>query len=401
MALLLDYLRPDPSFCGLDSGCGAVRGSGFGYIPLGFGVLPVPMLGVLAFALLFGSTFIASIETRARVASPLGYTVAAGAGAFIALQAVLGQFCSLCMIVDTSALIIGLATFFLRGSGWEDAAEEEELLAPAFGGVQVSESQRIKRVWRDDSQVYDAPNPLVRPALAPPFVLQLRAWVLLCCLCVGAPVLFPLLVRTSEVPSVITGMYEPGKITFVEFFDFQCPHCQHLSPRLAALVAQEEDVVIRYGYTPLPAHPESKEAARISICAAEQGKEKEVVHKFFETLDFFDGAPLKIAKQIVPDPQRLEECLASERPDERIQSDTQNLKRAGFLGLPTTYVGGIRILGADDDLKYLDALRRVRQGSDSKGLHPWVFWAAVLLVLVAVVLMGRAPPSGSKKSGSP
>lgn len=354
------------------------------------------MLGVLAFGLLFTSTFLRSPSTRSRVATPLGLSIAIGGAGLILMQAYIGHFCSLCMAVDTCALLIGAGTLMLRRGGWEKATIEEESsqgLSDPLG--LMSEGQRVKGVWRDDSQIYDAPNPLIRPSPSPPFKLQLRSWVLLAAVVVGAPVFYPLVVRTSEVPAVIRGMYASDRFTVLEFFDFQCPHCQHLSPRLARLVAEEPGFVLKYGYTPLPGHPGSRQAARIAICAGEQGKEKEVVRRFFEVLDFSPEATLEMAEQIVPDAPKLAACLDSKRPDERIASDTDNLKRAGFVGLPTTYVGGIRILGADEDLVYRDAMRRVREGSDTKGLNPKIYWVGVLLLLVAIVLMGRPTSEAS------
>ena len=312
------------------------------------------MLGVLAFSLLFASTHIRSSVTRARVTGPISYAVFVGAALLIALQVALGHFCSLCMIVDTSALAIGLSAFCLRGRGWEKSAEE----------LGASRS------------------------------LPLRSWILLLLVAVGAPLFFPLLVRTSDVPGVIRGMYESDKITVLEFFDFKCPHCQHLSPRLADLVAEESGFHLKYGYTPLPASPESRVAARMAICAAEQGKEKEVVLRFFQVLDFSEAALLKNALEIVPDHKKFAACLQSQRPDTRIETDTQNLKAAGFEGLPTTYVGGIRILGSEEDMAYRDAFRRVRAGQDTSGLNPWVYFAGVLLLTVAIVLMGRESGEG-------
>lgn len=349
VALLVDYVRPDPSFCSLGSGCSAVRSSGFGYIPLGFGELPVPMLGVLAFGLLFAATHIRDVTTRSRVVPALSYAVALGALVFIALQILIGHFCSLCMTVDVSALVAGLSGHMLRGARFSEAEK--------------SAGSRL--------------------------ALPLRSWILLVLVAALAPLFYPLLVRTSEVPGVIRGMYEPGQITVLEFFDFQCPHCQHLSPRLAELVAEEPGFSLKYGYTPLPAQPESRVAARMAICAGEQGKEKEVVSRFFEKLEFSEAALSQMAREIVPDDEKFSACLASNRPDARIEADTASIKEAGFLGLPTTYVGGIRILGSQEDLQYRDAFRRVREGSDTTGLRPSVYFAGVLLLIVAIFLMAR------------
>ncbi len=324
-------------------------------------MLPVPMLGVLAFALLFASTLLARPSARARVATPLGLCVFTVGAILVGLQAYIGHFCSLCMIVDSCALLIGVATIALRNGGFEGAASEE---------ASASGSPHVMR-------------------------LPLRSWVLLSVIAVLGPLFYPLLVRKSEVPAVIRGMYASQSLTVLEFFDFQCPHCQDLSPRLARLVKADPEFTLKYGYTPLPGHPDAREAARHAICAGEQGKEHEVVQQLFEVRDFSPDVTRRIAAEIVPDRERLAACLDSKRADERIESDTESLKKAGFVGLPTTYVGGIRILGADEDLAYRDAMRRVREGGDEKGLNPKIYWAGILLLALAVVLMGRLPSGES------
>jgi len=53
-ALLVDYTSAIPTFCGVDSGCAAVRRSGFGFVPIAGQYVPLPVFGVLAFALLLG-----------------------------------------------------------------------------------------------------------------------------------------------------------------------------------------------------------------------------------------------------------------------------------------------------------------------------------------------------------
>lgn len=394
VALLLDYVSPEPSFCGIDSGCGAVRASGFGYLPFfGLGILPVPALGVLAFGLLYSATLLRSFELRAKLAAPLALAIGSASLPLIALQAYIGQFCSLCLVVDCAGILCGVSAFALRSGGFERAFHEEEptgtLLDPQ---ALMSEGQRVKGVWRDDSQIYDAPNPLVRPAPKDPLRLKLSGWVSFGFLAVLAPLFFPSFVQTSEVPSAIRALYDPKQVTVVEFFDFQCPHCRDLSPRLKAIVAEEGSAEIRYGYTPLPGNPNSHDAARIAICAAEQGKEGEVTSAFFIAPDLAPEKALGLASQLVPDAKALEACLASKRPDARIEKDTAIIKEAGFVGLPTTYIGGVRVLGAEADVVYRDALVQAKSGGDRSGMTPWTYWFAVLALVGVVGLLTRVPP---------
>jgi predicted DsbA family dithiol-disulfide isomerase len=256
----------------------------------------------------------------------------------------------------------------------------------------MSEGVRVRGVWRDDSQIYDAPNPLVVPPPPEAFRINLSGWLGLGALAILAPAFFPAFVRPSEVPQSIRALYDPKELTIVEFFDFQCPHCRDLSPRLKEIAEDFAPAKIRYGYTPLPSHPDSRDAARISICAGEQKKEAEVTAAFFQTDDLKRGNALKIALALVPNEGALRACLGSERPDARIEQDVSAIKEAGFVGLPTTYIGGTRILGAESDAVYRDALRRAREGQDAGGISRWLYWLGILAVGAAIVLLARREP---------
>jgi len=393
VALLLDYTSQSPSFCGLDSGCGAVRASGFGYVPLpGTPGIPVPVFGVIGFAAIFSVSFLREASRRKKATQLLSYPAAVVALALLALQAFIGDFCSLCLIVDISALLIGACVWVLSRGGFDDIVSQEESRTTLVDPTELlSEGQRVKDVWKDDSKYYQAPNPLVKPAATDPFRLKVGAWISLCVLSVCVPLGYSSLVATSEVAASIRELYEPGTITVVEFFDYQCPHCRHLSPRLKKLVEGEPKARLVLGYTPLPGHKFARNAARIALCSAEQDKELEVASAFFES-ENLDPKHLKsLAVGIVGDAEKLDACLQSKRPDERIESDIARIKAAGFEGLPTTYIGERRLLGAQEDSQYLDAIAAVREGSDSSGTNPFTFWGAVLAAILGIFLMGRVP----------
>ncbi len=402
-ALWVDYTGVESHFCGATSGCGAIRLSGFGYVPFPFvGRLPVPVFGLAGFTLLFAATLARSAEIRRRLCVPLAASMGAVALAFIALQFYLAHFCWMCLMVDGSAVLVAVSCMALRGRGFQDAQSEEESRSTLMDPQELSsEGQRVKGVWRDDSQVYDAPNPLVRPAPREAFRLRLWAWVALPTAVVGVPLLFPVLVQTSDVPAQVRALYEEGEPTFVEFFDFECPHCQDLSPRLKRLVEHDGKCHLRFGYVPLPGHDAALAAARVSICAAEQNKEKEVVGALFERRAFALAESSALGKSLVPDAAAFDACLSSERPEARLNHDLEVLKAAGFEGLPTTYIGGTRILGAREDLVYFDALRRARDGSDRSGMSPWAYFSAMGALLLALVLLGRVPAGDRRSISSP
>lgn len=347
IALLLDYTSTEPAFCGADSGCSAVRESGLGYVPLTAGIsLPVPVIGVLAFLSLFVLSFTLRRPTLARVFYGCLALGALAAVLFIALQLQLRSLCSFCMTVDGLMLVIAALAYVLK---------------------------------RNSSLIETSPT------------FTKAAWAALLGLTLLGPLLYPRLVRTSEVPSVITDLYTRGKVTVLEFFDFECPHCRDLSPRLMKLVGEVPGAHIRYGYTPLPGHDTAHLAAGLCICAADQGKEHELASAFFALQDFSESALQATTNAIIPNHARLSACLASDRPNDRIMSDITALKTAGFVGLPTTYIGGIRILGAEADSVYQDALLQVQDGRDRSGIPAWLYWLSVVCLMLAVLYWGRAP----------
>src|SRR5438309_2078451 len=62
-----------------------------------------------------------------------------------------------------------------------------------------------------------------------------------------------------------------GKVTVVEFFDFQCPHCITMAPILEAITEANPEVRIIYKQFPVRG-PESEIAARAVFAANMQGK---------------------------------------------------------------------------------------------------------------------------------
>lgn len=363
IALTIDYLSPVPAFCSGASGCGAVRDSGLGYFDVpGLGVIPLlPLLGAAAFSLLFWLTLLPGGARRRRFAAPLAFSVLPVGLLLLAAQAAIGAFCSLCVVVDVAALVAGAMAWLLRGNGWEAATSEDD-------------------------------NPSDDRSL----ILHGFSWGLLGFVAILGPVLYPALVAINPTPPAITSLYRPGKINVVEFFDFGCPHCRALTPRLDALLAPYGDRVhfVRR-HVPLDFHPGAREASRLALCAEEQGRGEVVAHAFLsdETAPTLElGALKKLALGLGVQAAPLDTCLASKRPDLRLAEDRARLEQAGFEGLPTTYIGGLRVLGAGPDELYLDALGKVASGRDLRGLVPGVYWGLIAIVVAILVVLGRKRP---------
>lgn len=77
------------------------------------------------------------------------------------------------------------------------------------------------------------------------------------------------------------------------FMDFMCPHCANFSPILAELIAAYGDTV-RFEYVPMTfvRDPQSKDAAKVALCASEQGVFWQYQHALFVAQRYgeLDGA---------------------------------------------------------------------------------------------------------------
>lgn len=68
-----------------------------------------------------------------------------------------------------------------------------------------------------------------------------------------------------------------GKISIVEFFDYQCPHCIDMAPTIAAIIKANPDVRVVFKEFPIRG-PMSDMAARAALAANKQGKYYEFSH---------------------------------------------------------------------------------------------------------------------------
>lgn len=395
-ALLADYVAAEPSFCGAGTGCAHVRASEFAHLKLpGLPVLPLPLLGVVGFSLVLGASLLPDARRRARITVPLaGLLAAAGLGLIVLQVFVIGHVCAFCVVVDLCALAIGGAAVGLRGEGWDESTREELTDTYIVDSAQlVAESQRLRGVWREDSRVYTPPNPLIAPGSFGPPRLRTWAWAALSALAVLAPLSWSELRPKPPVPSVIRGLYEPGKINVVEFADFQCPHCRELHGRLKQVLAEYGDRVhFQRRHVPLPMHPQAEAAARAALCAEAQGQGEPMADRLFSATDLRPRAIQGMARDLKLDLPSFDACLASPETERRIAGDIELLREAGFEGLPTTYVGSRPILGAEGSEVFLAALDAAQQGDEDSGLSGWIFALACLLIVAALVFWGRVLP---------
>jgi predicted DsbA family dithiol-disulfide isomerase len=342
-ALLVDYISSAPTFCGVGSGCAAVRASGFGYVRLFELNLPVPVFGLLGFALLLGAALTRGLVRFVPLAAAFGG--AAGLG-LIGLQWFgIGRLCSLCVAVDALAVLAALAGFVQwRGQG--DANQE--------------------------------------------FLLRWGSWPLLACLALLGPLAWPRVRPVAPVPLGVQKLYLPGKINVVEFADYECPYCRRLHPVLQAVIDSYPGKV---NFTrlnlPLKSHEFARGAAQAQICAREQGRGDAMADRLFAAEDLHPSSNRTLAKELGVELGAYDLCVSSGKADKIIEAESKILLDDGLQGLPTTYVGAKTILGAQPEEVFRDAFERAAQGEGEHGIPASVYWPLVLLLAAAVSWVGR------------
>ncbi len=348
-ALFVDYTSAVPTFCGVDSGCAAVRRSGFGFVPIAGQYVPLPVFGMLAFALLLGIALTPKLRPMVPVVAGLGGLL--GLGLF-ALQAIkIGRLCSLCVTVDTLSVVAavsGLVLAFGRGTDQDLAARS------AIG-------------------------------------LRWGAWSALGVVALLAPLSWPELRPAAPVPAGVRKLYQAGKINVVEFADYECPYCRKLHPELKAVIdSYPGKVSFTRLNLPLRSHEFAHGAAQAQVCVREQGQGDAMADRLFSAEDLRPEANRNTAKDLGADLAAYDRCIASGHADQVIDAESKILIDDGLQGLPTTYVGAKTIIGAQSEEAFRDAFDRAERGEGETGVPAPAYWLAVLAIAGGIAWVGRA-----------
>jgi predicted DsbA family dithiol-disulfide isomerase/uncharacterized membrane protein len=303
--LLVDYVRPAPVFCGEGGGCGLVKKTVFAY-PLG---IPMPLLGIGGFLAIGLAGLLPG--RRARIAQA---TLAAFAGlvavGLLVVQAMMKTVCPFCFVADVSALVLL--------------------------GLSVA---RVLRGW----------DPPAKKG-------QLAGGVVAICVAVAAPVTVGMMKKAIplDIPSVIADeMHQTprGKITVVDFVDFECPFCRMTHADLGPLLAERKDKVrVARKHVPLRMHPHATDAARAACCGEKLGRGDEMAEALFTTppSELTPEGCEELAGKHGLDVARFKDCVKDPETDARIKADGETFRAAHGHGLPTLYIDGTKLEGAQE-----------------------------------------------------
>jgi len=141
----------------------------------------------------------------------------------------------------------------------------------------------------------------------------------------------------------------PGKITVVDFVDFECPYCrmthEEFSPVLGEYASRIR--VVRK-QVPLPMHPHSMTAARAACCGEQMGKGDAMADALFRSEDLTPAGCEKLAVSLSLDLPTFRSCVQDPKTDERIHKETADFRATHGHGLPTIWINEQKLEGAQD-----------------------------------------------------
>lgn len=155
-----------------------------------------------------------------------------------------------------------------------------------------------------------------------------------------------------------------GKVTFVEFLDFECEGCRAAYPVVEQLRQQYEGrVTFVLRYFPLPGHFNSERAARAVEAAARQGQLEAMYQQMYETQTQWgeqqvpaDATFREMAAGLGLDMARWDADYASPEVAARVQQDLADANALGLSGTPSFFLNGqpLQPESAEDLTRALD-----------------------------------------------
>ena len=173
----------------------------------------------------------------------------------------------------------------------------------------------------------------------------------------GANVSPNLLRQMQSAPNTPSAGNSVGAVLVMEFFDYRCPYCRIMQPRLDALVAKDKRVRLVFKDWPIFGGA-SVYAARAALAAQWQGKYLAANEALFALPRTMDEASIRTAlANAGVDIARLDRDLVARggEIDAQLRQADSEARSVGFQGTPGFVVGTIAVPGAltEDQLETL------------------------------------------------
>jgi protein-disulfide isomerase len=153
----------------------------------------------------------------------------------------------------------------------------------------------------------------------------------------------------SSAHQVVLGNPD-GKVTMVEFFDYNCAYCKRALPDMMSLLKTDPDLKFVLKEFPVLG-PGSVEAAHVAVAARMQDPSGKKYIEFHQKLLGGRGPAdktraLAVAKEVGFDMARLEKDMNSDEVKDTIDEDMKLADELGVSGTPSYVVGDQVVVGA-------------------------------------------------------
>lgn len=130
-----------------------------------------------------------------------------------------------------------------------------------------------------------------------------------------------------------------GKITVVEFFDYQCPHCIDMAGILDAIIKSNPEVRVVYKEWPIRG-PMSEYASRAALAANKQGKYIQMHHAILgASQPLTQDSIMAIAKNLGLNVDQLQKDMNDKSIDDQLKANMKLAQDLKLFGTPAFFIG--------------------------------------------------------------
>jgi protein-disulfide isomerase len=153
--------------------------------------------------------------------------------------------------------------------------------------------------------------------------------------------------RTPRVPHIDVSAAPSkgatsGRVSIVEFVDYECPHCKHAQTLMRQLVDEyPNDLKVYFKHYPLSSHTNARLAAEGAVAAHKQGKFWPFNEKIWAISENLTPAGMeKAAKDGGLDVKRWRLDLEADDVKARVEQDKSEGNDLGINATPSIYING-------------------------------------------------------------
>lgn len=139
-----------------------------------------------------------------------------------------------------------------------------------------------------------------------------------------------------------------GKVTIVEFFDYQCGHCVSMAPVMSAIIKANPDVRVVYKELPIRGS-NSQFASRAALAAKKQGKYYALSHAMLVTNEpLNETTVMELAKKAGLNITKLKKDMNDKSITNQIDANMKLAQDLQISGTPAFFIGRTDATSSDE-----------------------------------------------------